>query len=90
MTRRDRPGCVLVPAGVHPYDALHEMIAAHARPDAVVLDVGAGDGDRAYPTHLKTITGRVVGVDPSDGILANERIDEGHQTSIEEFSPTHT
>ena len=56
---------VLVPSGVNQFDALQEMVAAYACPDSVVLDVGAGHGDRDYPTRLKSIVGRIVGVDPS-------------------------
>ena len=89
MGRRARPDSVLVPPGTHPYDALHDMVAAHTPPDAIVLDIGAGDGDRDYPTWLKAIQGRVVGVDPSAHILANQRLDERHQATLEEFAPTH-
>ena len=80
---------MLVPPAVHQFDALYEMIATYAGADSVVLDVGAGDGGRDYPARLRPIVGRIVGVDPSPVILANERVDERFQSTLEEFAPTH-
>lgn len=79
----------LVPPGVNQFDALLEMVAAHACPDSVMLDVGAGYGDREYPTRLKSIVGRTIGVDPSAAIVENEWVDERFQSTLEEFASTH-
>lgn len=68
MVGRDKSDSVLVPPRFHPYDVLNDMVAAHVHPDAVVLDIGAGGGDPGYPTWLKAIQGRVVGIDPSADI----------------------
>jgi SAM-dependent methyltransferase len=87
--REGKAGSVLVPAGIHPYEALREMVAAHAHRDAIVLEVGAGDGDRNYPSWLEGIDARVVGIDPSARIRANQRLDERHRATLEEFAPDH-
>lgn len=89
-TRREaKPDSILAPAGVHPYDALRDMVAALAHPGARVIDVGAGDGDPDYPSWLSEIEGHVVGIDPSAGIYANPRLDERHQATLEEFAAAH-
>lgn len=80
---------MLLSPDVDQFDALREMVATHADADSIVLDVGAGDGDRDYPTRLKAVVGRIVGVDPSPGILANERVDERFHTTLEEFAAAH-
>jgi len=91
MTTRQeaKPDSMLVPAGVHPYDALRDMVAPLAHPGARVIDVGAGDGGQEYPSWLSQIEGHVVGIDPSAAIYANHGLDERHQASLEEFAATH-
>jgi 2-polyprenyl-3-methyl-5-hydroxy-6-metoxy-1,4-benzoquinol methylase len=79
----------LEPAGVDQYSAFEDWVRSHARPDAVLLDVGAGDGDQPYPTNLAPSVARIVGVDPDQGILGNERIDEGHHATLEDFARDH-
>jgi SAM-dependent methyltransferase len=71
------------------FDALHQMIAAHATADSIVLDVGAGCGHNDYAGRLKPMVSHVVGVDPSPGILANDSLDERFQSTLEEFALAH-
>lgn len=85
----NKPGPVLVPPGTHPYDALHDMVAAYDRPEATLLDIGAGHGDPDFQTWIKAIQGRVIGIDPSADISDNERLDECHQMTVEEFAASH-
>lgn len=89
MTTPLRHRSTLLPSGVDQFDALNEMVAAHAGPDSVVLDVGAGDGRQAYSMWLRSIAARIVGVDPSVRILANEQADERHQSTLEQFASAH-
>jgi len=64
------------------------MVAAYARPDSMALDVGASDGYQDHPTCLKPVVGRIVGVDPSPGVLVNERVDERIRSTLKDFVPT--
>lgn len=89
MTVPHRAESVLLPRASDQFDALHQMIAAHAAADSIVLDVGAGCGHQDYAGRLKPIVGHVVGVDPSPRILANHWLDERFQSTLEEFAPTH-
>lgn len=80
---------MLVPRASDQFDVFHQMVAAHAAPDAIVLDVGAGCGHQDYAGRLRPIVGHLVGVDPSPRILANRQLDERFQLTLEEFAPTH-
>jgi SAM-dependent methyltransferase len=76
-------------AGVDQYSVFEDWVRRHCTPDAVLLDVGAGDGDQPYPTNLAPSVARIVGVDPDKGVLGNERIDERHHATLEEFAADH-
>lgn len=89
MTMLHGPESVLLPRASDQFDVLHQMVAAHATADSIVLDVGAGCGQQDYAGRLKPIVGHMVGVDPSPRILANHRLDERFQSTLEEFAPTH-
>jgi SAM-dependent methyltransferase len=80
----------LIPAGIQQFDALCSWVLEHATPDAVVLDVGAGDGDMDYPSRLRPHVARIVGIDPSAGIWDNTLLDERHQRSVEEHAAAST
>ena len=79
----------LEPAGTDQYAAFEGWVRQHATPDAVLLDVGAGDGDQPYPTNLAPSVSRIVGVDPDEGVLGNKRIDEAVHAPFEEFAAGH-
>jgi len=87
--REAKPNSVLVPTGVHPYEALRAMVAAQIHPEALLLDIGAGAGNPDHATWIRAIEGRVVGIDPTVDVLTNQRLDERHQTTLEEFAPEH-
>ena len=89
MTMPHGAESVLIARGADQFDVLHQMVAAHATADSIVLDVGAGCGHQDYAGRLKPIVGHMVGVDPSPRILANHRLDERFQSTLEEFAPTH-
>jgi ubiquinone/menaquinone biosynthesis C-methylase UbiE len=74
MTRPHGTESVLLARGADQFDVLHQMVAAHATADSIVLDVGAGWGHQDYAGRLKPIVGHMVGVDPSPKILANHRL----------------
>ena len=76
----------LIPAGVQQFDALCGWVLEHATPTAVVLDVGAGDGDMDYPARLRPHVARIVGIDPSAGIWENDLVDERHQRTLEDHA----
>jgi SAM-dependent methyltransferase len=79
----------LEPAGVDQFEVFEGWVRRHATPGAVLLDVGAGDGDQPYPTNLAPSVARIVGVDPDPGVLGNERIDEAVHAPFEEFAAGH-
>jgi SAM-dependent methyltransferase len=89
MTKARGPDSVLLPRASDQFDVLHQMVAAHATADSIVLDVGAGCGHQPLAGALRPIVGRIVGVDPSPRIQANHRLDERFQSTLEEFAPTH-
>jgi SAM-dependent methyltransferase len=78
----------LAPVGRDQYSLLTEWVRQHARPDAVLLDVGAGDGDQPYPTDLRPAVARIVGVDEDEGILRNQRVDDRVHAPLERFAAT--
>ena len=49
MTMPHGPESVLLPRASDQFDVLHQMVAAHATADSIVLDVGAGCGHRTTP-----------------------------------------
>jgi SAM-dependent methyltransferase len=51
------------------------VVRHYLRPDAVVLDAGAGRG-RQYPYDYRTSVSRVVGVDAGVEIAANQNVDD--------------
>jgi SAM-dependent methyltransferase len=79
----------LAPAGIDQFALFEGWVREHATPSAVLLDVGAGDGDQPYPTNLASHVARIVGVDPDEGILRNERIDERVHAPFEAFAADH-
>jgi SAM-dependent methyltransferase len=89
MTLPHNGESVLAARGADQFDVLHQMVAAHAGADSIVLDVGAGCGHQDYAGRLRPLVGHIVGVDPSPRILANHRLDERFQLTLEEFAPTH-
>jgi SAM-dependent methyltransferase len=50
-------------------------VRRYLRPDAVVLDAGAGRG-RQYPYDYRELVTRVVGVDATDDVMQNRNVDE--------------
>jgi SAM-dependent methyltransferase len=79
----------LEPEGTDQFRLLEDWVREHSRPDAVLLDVGAGDGDQPYPTNLAPWVARIVGVDPDEGVLGNKRIDEAVHAPFEDFAAGH-
>jgi SAM-dependent methyltransferase len=71
------------------YDAVEAWVRATAEVGAVVLDVGAGDGDHPYPARLEGIASSITGVDPDAGVLGNTLVDERVQATLEAFAPDH-
>jgi SAM-dependent methyltransferase len=58
-----------------------EMIRAYLRPDAAVLDAGAGRGNR-FPYDFRKHVARVVGVDVDHGVLDNPNLTEAVVTDL--------
>src|SRR5437764_9863445 len=70
-------------------DVLEEFpawIVQYCNPHSVVLDVGAGAGKTGNPVHIRPHIARLVGVDPDATIAQNPYLDEGHQTTLEDFA----
>lgn len=80
--------CLGAPA-LDQFDALVGWVCHVASSEARVLDIGAGDGDMAYPSRVRTNVGAVIGVDPSPLIHKNRRLDEAYEMSVERFSLDH-
>jgi SAM-dependent methyltransferase len=85
VTSHAAPRTLLAP-GSDQFDALAAWAREDLAPGATVLDVGAGDGDAAYPGLLRPPAGRIVGVDPDPGVQGNTHLDEAFQGTLEEFA----
>jgi SAM-dependent methyltransferase len=59
----------------------HGMIRAHLRPEAVVLDAGAGSG-RRFPYDFREHVARVVGADLDAAVLENPNLSEAVVTDL--------
>ena len=62
---------VIEPAALHLLDLIDPLV--FARPAAVIVDVGAGTGPLGRAAVVRWPKVRVVGVDPSEGMLAMGR-----------------
>jgi SAM-dependent methyltransferase len=77
----------LAPVGTDQFEAMISWVTECATPDALLLDVGAGDGALDYPTRLARSVGRIVGIDPGERIHENHRVDERVRMTLEAFAP---
>ena len=76
----------ILPPDTDQYRDLCEWIVSSCDATSRVLDIGAGDGDVAYPEAIKPHIGSLVGVDPDPAVLRNGYLDAAHHATIEEFA----
>ena len=78
-----------VPPPTRPVSALDRWVAGHLPAGAAVLNIGAGRNLSGELPRTRRRAGRLVGVDPSERVLANDSLDERHQATLQQFAPGH-
>lgn len=66
--------------------AFSDWLVEYCTPESFVLDIGAGRDRNGFDTLLRPRVKHLVGIDPSEDILANPSVHERHQCSLEDFA----
>ena len=78
----------MLPRHQEQYDALYSWIRS-SFPDGVsICDIGGGGHHLDFPTRLRPMAARMVGVDPDPGVGDRPWYDDAHQELVETWAPT--
>jgi len=79
-----------LPSYQEQYEALFGWVRS-AFPNGVsICDIGGGGHFLDFPSRLRPMAGRMVGVDPDPGVLVRPWYDDAHQALVEQWAPTTT
>lgn len=74
-----------LPADTNTMRTFTQWLAGCCTLDACVLDIGAGYDRNRVDAAVRPLVSRLVGIDPSEGVLNNSALHERHQVGVEEF-----
>jgi 2-polyprenyl-3-methyl-5-hydroxy-6-metoxy-1,4-benzoquinol methylase len=75
-----------LPATTDNNAAFTAWIAEYCTAESLVLDIGAGRDRNGIDASLQPRIKHLVGIDPSENILANSGVHERHQSNLEDFA----
>ena len=77
-----------LPSHQEQYEALYHWVRDACPADASICDVGGGGHFLDFPSRLRPLARRMVGVDPDPGVLQRPWYDEAHRSLVEDWAPT--
>jgi SAM-dependent methyltransferase len=77
-----------LPSHQEQYEALYDWVRSACPDGASICDVGGGGHFLDFPSRLRPLARRMVGVDPDPGVLDRAWYDEAHQSLVEDWAPT--